>query len=111
MQLLLLMYPICDQAVLKVNYFIFFLQDSFKNVSKWLEDVDHFNSNPGVYKALVGNKADLQPKRVVTFNEAKVGIVNRICRLKQTQSKHTYLGVHLSISKYYLLHDQHVRKW
>lgn len=44
--------------------------DSFKNVSKWLEDIDHY-SNEKVYKVLVGNKADLQPKRAVDYAEAK----------------------------------------
>ncbi|XP_062603440.1 ras-related protein Rab-1A-like [Saccostrea cucullata] len=45
-------------------------KESFQNVSKWLEDVENY-SNKRVYKVLVGNKADLQPKRVVNYTEAK----------------------------------------
>ncbi|XP_048734387.1 ras-related protein Rab-1A-like isoform X2 [Ostrea edulis] len=45
-------------------------KDTFQNVKKWLEDVDHYSSEK-VYKVLVGNKADLQPKRMVDYPEAK----------------------------------------
>lgn len=64
------------------------LQDSFKNVSKWLEDIDHY-SNEKVYKVLVGNKADLHPKRAVDYAEAKV----RYC----------FFVVYLPV--YYISHD------
>lgn len=64
------------------------MQDSFKNVSKWLEDIDHY-SNEKVYKVLVGNKADLHPKRAVDYAEAKV----RYC----------FFVVYLPV--YYISHD------
>jgi Ras-related protein Rab-1A len=43
---------------------------SFDNIKKWLDDVErHASSN--IVKLLVGNKTDLESKRVVDYKTAK----------------------------------------
>lgn len=43
-------------------------RDSFDNLKKWIDDVERY-SNSKVCKIIVGNKADLDEKRVVSFEE------------------------------------------
>jgi len=45
-------------------------KESFQNVKHWLQEIDKY-ANEGVMKLLVGNKSDLQSKKVVTYDEAK----------------------------------------
>jgi len=45
-------------------------KNSFDNIKKWLDDVER-NASPNIVKLLVGNKADLEHKRVVDFASAK----------------------------------------
>ena len=45
-------------------------QDSFDHLKNWMADVEKF-AKDGVAKVLVGNKADLESKRVVTSDQAK----------------------------------------
>merc|ERR1712100_792056 len=45
-------------------------QESFENVKHWLQEIDKY-ANEGVMKLLVGNKSDLQSKKVVSYDEAK----------------------------------------
>ena len=45
-------------------------KDSFKNLSNWLIEIEK-NSNKNVLKVLIGNKTDLEEKRVISYNQAK----------------------------------------
>lgn len=45
-------------------------QDSFNNVKQWLSEIDRY-ANENVNKLLVGNKSDLESKRVVDTATAK----------------------------------------
>ncbi|KAK9458554.1 ras-domain-containing protein [Lipomyces oligophaga] len=45
-------------------------QESFNNVSQWLQEIDRY-ATEGVNKLIVGNKSDLEDKRVVEFKDAK----------------------------------------
>ncbi len=43
---------------------------SFENVARWLEDAENY-SHKEICKILVGNKSDLEYKRIVGENEGK----------------------------------------
>ena len=45
-------------------------KDSFKNLSNWLIEIEK-NSSKNVLKVLIGNKTDLEEKRVISQNQAK----------------------------------------
>ena len=45
-------------------------KDSFKNLSNWLIEIEK-NASKNVLKVLIGNKSDLEDKRVVTYNQGK----------------------------------------
>ncbi|CAG8795792.1 28253_t:CDS:2, partial [Dentiscutata erythropus] len=45
-------------------------QDTFHNVKQWLQEIDRYACE-GVNKLLVGNKSDLQNKKVVEYTVAK----------------------------------------
>ena len=45
-------------------------KDSFKNLSNWLIEIEK-NSSKNVLKVLIGNKTDLEDKRMVTYNQGK----------------------------------------
>ena len=45
-------------------------KDSFKNLSNWLIEIEK-NSSKNVLKVLIGNKTDLEDKRVITYNQGK----------------------------------------
>ena len=45
-------------------------KDSFKNLSNWLIEIEK-NSNKNVLKVLIGNKTDLEDKRVISYNQGK----------------------------------------
>ncbi|GAA95457.1 hypothetical protein E5Q_02111 [Mixia osmundae IAM 14324] len=45
-------------------------QDTFSNVKQWLQEIDRYACE-GVDKLLVGNKSDLQQKKVVDYTVAK----------------------------------------
>ena len=51
--------------------FPLFSADSFTNVKKWLQEIDHY-APEGVKKVLVGNKSDLTSQKVVEYGVAKV---------------------------------------
>ena len=45
-------------------------KDSFKNLSNWLIEIEK-NASKNVLKVLIGNKTDLEDKRVITYNQGK----------------------------------------
>ena len=45
-------------------------KDSFKNLSNWLIEIEK-NSSKNVLKVLIGNKCDLEDKRLVSYNQGK----------------------------------------
>ena len=45
-------------------------KDSFKNLNNWLIEIEK-NASKNVLKVLIGNKTDLEDKRVVTYNQGK----------------------------------------
>lgn len=45
-------------------------KESFTNVKHWIQEIDKYAAD-GVKKLLVGNKCDLQSKKVVSYDEAK----------------------------------------
>ena len=45
-------------------------KDSFKNLSNWLIEIEK-NASKNVLKVLIGNKNDLEDKRVITYNQGK----------------------------------------
>lgn len=47
--------------------------ESFNNVKTWFSEIDRYASE-GVVKLLVGNKCDLEAKRVVEYAQGKVSI-------------------------------------
>lgn len=53
-------------------------QESFNNVKQWLHEINRYASE-NVNKLLVGNKSDLEPKRVVSTEAAKVCIIYILC--------------------------------
>ena len=45
-------------------------KDSFRNLSNWLIEIEK-NGSKNVLKVLIGNKCDLEDKRVITYNQGK----------------------------------------
>ena len=45
-------------------------KDSFKNLSNWLIEIEK-NASKNVLKVLIGNKVDIEDKRVVTYSQGK----------------------------------------
>ena len=45
-------------------------KDSFKNLSNWLIEIEK-NASKNVLKVLIGNKSDLEDKRVIPYNQGK----------------------------------------
>ena len=50
-------------------------QESFNNVKQWLEEIERYACE-NVNKLLVGNKCDLQTKKVVDTTTATVSFIN-----------------------------------
>ena len=50
--------------------------DSFNNVKQWLQEIDRY-ATEGVNKLLVGNKSDMEDKKVVEYTVAKVCLTGK----------------------------------
>lgn len=56
-----------------MHFSSYFFQESFDNLKRWFNEVDRYATS-GVKKLIVGNKADLEDKRAVSYEQAKVFI-------------------------------------
>lgn len=63
--------------------------DSFNNLSIWLDEIDK-NGTKGVYKILVGNKADMDDKRKVTYDQGKEFADIHGMKFLETSAKNSY---------------------
>ena len=64
-------------------------KDSFKNLSNWLIEIEK-NSNKNVLKVLIGNKTDLEDKRVITYNQGKEFADSYGMKFIETSAKKNY---------------------
>jgi len=61
--------------------------ESFLNINRWLKEIK-INSNPDIKIILIGNKADLENEREVTYEEAKkYKEENQILYFEETSAK------------------------
>ena len=61
-------------------------KDSFKNLSNWLIEIEK-NANKNVLKVLIGNKTDLEEKRVITYHQGKEFADNYGLKYIETSAK------------------------
>ena len=62
-------------------------KESFLNINRWLKEIK-INSNPDIKIILIGNKADLENEREVTYEEAKkYKEENQIVYFEETSAK------------------------
>ena len=63
--------------------------DSFNNVKQWLQEIDRY-ATEGVNKLLVGNKSDMEDKKVVEYTVAKVCLSSVLITHMRTNLTHRY---------------------
>ena len=61
-------------------------RDSFKNLNNWLIEIEK-NANKNVLKILIGNKTDLEDKRVISYNQGKEFADNYGLKFIETSAK------------------------
>ena len=61
-------------------------KDSFKNLNNWLIEIEK-NANKNVFKILIGNKTDLEDKRVISYNQGKEFADNYGLKFIETSAK------------------------
>ena len=61
-------------------------KESFKNITNWLIEIEK-NASKNVLKVLIGNKADLEDKRVITYNQGKEFADNYALKFIETSAK------------------------
>lgn len=64
-------------------------RQSFLNVEHWLKEIDKYATG-SVNKLLVGNKSDLQSKKVVTYDEAKEFADKHGIKFLETSAKNSH---------------------
>lgn len=64
-------------------------KESFENVKHWLEEINKYAAD-GVKKLLVGNKSDLQSKKVVSYEQAKEFAEQRGINFMETSAKNAH---------------------
>lgn len=64
-------------------------KQSFENVEHWLKEIDRYANN-NVNKLLVGNKSDLQSKKVVTYEEGKALADKHGIKFLETSAKNAH---------------------
>lgn len=64
-------------------------RQSFLNVEHWLKEIDKYATG-NVNKLLVGNKSDLQSKKVVTYDEAKEFADKHGIKFLETSAKNSH---------------------
>jgi Ras-related protein Rab-1A len=64
-------------------------RQSFQNVEHWLKEIDKYATG-NVNKLLVGNKSDLQSKKVVTYDEAKEFADKHGIKFLETSAKNSH---------------------
>ena len=61
-------------------------KDAFKNLNNWLIEIEK-NASKNVLKVLIGNKSDLEDKRVITYNQGKEFADNFGLKFIETSAK------------------------
>ena len=64
-------------------------RQSFENVEHWLGEIDRY-ANKTVNKLLVGNKSDMQSKKVVTYEEGKAMADKHGIKFLETSAKNAH---------------------
>ena len=82
-------------------------RESFLHINQWLKEV-RIQSHPDVKIVLIGNKADLEDKRVVTFEEAeKFKEENQILYFQETSAKTGLNSKEVFEQAAKILYDEH----
>lgn len=83
--------------------------DSFNNVKQWLQEIDRY-ATEGVNKLLVGNKSDMEDKKVVEYTVAKVSILTPRVALHPAESLGVLGGESLADCSFFSLYPAGVRR-
>ena len=62
------------------------LKESFESLNDWLNEIKK-NTNKNIVKVLIGNKIDLNDKRIISFDEAKEFADNNNMKYIETSAK------------------------
>ena len=81
-------------------------RDSFENLKKWIEDVEHYASSR-VCKIIVGNKSDLEDKRAVSTDEGQDFAKALGVPFMETSAKTSYNINELFIKMCYAMDERH----
>ena len=81
---------------------------SFEHIDNWLKEIK-INSNPDAKVFLIGNKADLDKVRVVTYEEAeKYANELEFSKFYETSAKSGFNAQKIFIEAAYLLYDEYI---
>jgi len=64
-------------------------KESFNNVKHWIQEINKYAAD-GVQKLMVGNKCDLQSKKVVSYDEAKEFADSEGIQFMETSAKNSH---------------------
>ena len=82
-------------------------RSSFEHIDNWLKEIK-INSNPDAKVFLIGNKADLEDKRVVTYEEAeKYAEELDFSKFYETSAKTGFNAQQIFLEAAYLLYDDY----
>ena len=83
-------------------------KDSFIDINKWIKEIK-FQSNPDIKIVLIGNKADLEDKREVSYEEGnKFKEENALLFFKETSAKSGINAKEIFNEAARILHDEYI---